>query len=93
MCWKVYMLLTRASPVRRSYSTKGTIMHDCSRNRQQIRSSLEALMLIIQGGIMAALQTEYSRITHARCPPEILLKNNYSLVIFRTSSSAWTFLN
>lgn len=67
-------------------------MKDCSRNLQEIRSSLVALMLMIQGGIIAALQTLYRRMTQAKCPPEILLKNNYSLVILRTSSSAATFL-
>jgi hypothetical protein len=41
---------------------------------------------------MAALQTEYSKITHARCPPDIFLKNSYSLVICLTSSSAPTLL-
>lgn len=79
ICCSVYWYLTSSLPTLRSYNTKGKIMKLCIRNRQLIRSNLVALMFMIHDGIMAELQTEYSRITHANTLPVIYWKISPSL--------------
>lgn len=65
MCDMLYCYFAFGLAVRCQWRTSGVIMTRCNRHFQLILSSLSALMVISQGGIILELTTEYSNITHA----------------------------
>lgn len=87
----LYFYKVSLSDFLRSYNTKGMIMIACNRNLHEIRSNLVALILMIQAGIIAALQTEYISMIHERCPPESY--SNTDLTSSPVAPNYFCFLN